>query len=207
MENHSPKLYDAYKETALKLLSSIEDSDEKPALQGKTFGMISASSPEGKTVNAINLSFILGRLQKKVLLIDGNLSNPLLTGTLESGDLPGLTEAADNKMPCPQAILHNSAHGFDFLPSGKAPLDSTAVFHSAAWQSLFLDLRKEYQYIIIDFPPLETSQDALAVAGQIDGYLLTVRDKKTRTEQITGIEKHIMNAKGKLAGIIYNMNY
>ncbi|MDB5514124.1 MAG: exopolysaccharide biosynthesis protein [Tardiphaga sp.] len=147
----------------------------------------SALDSEGKTTLASNLAFSLATLGIKTLLIDGDLRNPGLTRALCPHADAGLLQVATGEVPLEQAILLDRSTGLSILPSPAIKdVDSiTELMFSERITDILDHLRRRYELIIIDSPPLVPLVDGRALAELADRIVLAVAWDQTPREVVS----------------------
>jgi len=149
---------------------------------------ISITSPrprDGKTTFAINLSVSLARMNKKILLIDGDLRKADIAYLMKlSGDSNGLKNVLLGAEP-QDFIRSTSTEGLDILPSN--PCQPSAVYNLIASQrsrDILDSISTQYDHIIIDTPPLLDVPDALLWAKTVDAVILVAYSGHTKSTDI-----------------------
>ena len=150
--------------------------------QNKVIGVTSSLPKEGKSTIASNLAELMAHAGKRVILVDGDLRNRTLSRNLGRGVTTGLVEVLAGQIELRQAVYTDSRSNLTFLP---AVVDSRLahtdeIVASAGFKQLLDGLRKDYDYIIVDLPPLAPVSDARATAGLIDSYIYVVEWGKTK---------------------------
>jgi succinoglycan biosynthesis transport protein ExoP len=169
-------------------------------------GVVSCFPGEGKTTTAANFANLLANQGNKVMVIDGDLRNPGLTrglkGNVDKGLVDILAEGADWR----EIHATNADLGTDVLPSR-----STQVFHTSEllggrpMRELLDALRQEYDYVVVDLPPLAPVVDARAVLDLLDGVLFVALWGKTRRSQLKSILRGDQRFVDKAYGMAFNM--
>lgn len=169
-------------------------------------GITSALPREGKTTMSSNLAHLAADAGSKTLLIDLDLRNPSLTRALAAHRSIGLLEVLAGKVPIDEALIHSPNVSLDFLPAvlrtGIAHTHDVASSHPM--QQLIATMRKRYQYIVVDLPPIAPVIDVRAISPMLDCSLLVVEWGRTRQEVVvealafSGIESQ------KMLGVILN---
>ena len=162
----------------------LTGKDEKNIL------ITSSMSGEGKSFLSINLCLTLALAGKKAILLELDLRNPKISGALDLSK-EGFTnyiiapEPDWKKWVKPSGIQEN----FDVLSSGLLPPNPTELLMSPKVAVLLKELKKNYDYIIIDTPPAGMVTDAEIIAPFADTTFYLVRQKHTYKEQLQLVEK------------------
>lgn len=172
--------------------------------------MTSALPNEGKTTSSINLSISLAQAGAKVVLVEADLRRPKVPLYLEMSSMSeGLSDliSGPNKLT-PQAIkssLHSyESTGLKVLLSGKVPPNPSELLNSKKFEELIGLLRKQFEYIIIDCPPLLPVTDAALVSAKADGCVLVVHAGVTKKPQFIGSRDAVKNVGSVILGVIIN---
>ncbi|MEO0339867.1 MAG: polysaccharide biosynthesis tyrosine autokinase [Bacteroidota bacterium] len=166
----------------------------------------SNASGEGKSFISLNLAASLALSEQKVLLIGLDLRKPKLKLYLgfdenTTGMSHFLAGAADKK-----DIIHkvDRAENLYFIPSGIVPPNPAEMIMSRQMQTLIEELKQEFNYIIIDMPPLGLVTDAFLLSEQVDLALFAVRFKKTPKAVLARLEELRQSNKFSQLGIVFN---
>ena len=137
--------------------------------------VVSSSLPqEGKSVVTANLALTLSQLGEKVLIIDGNLHQPIQQEFWQVDNSIGLSDVVLNQHNVDSAIV-SITDSLDLLPSGIVYSNPLKIIDSAKMKLLLWDLMDKYQLILIDSPSLQEVPDALSLAKIADGMLLVAK--------------------------------
>lgn len=178
----------------------LKNSNEKVIL------LTSSMSGEGKSFTAINLGNILALAGKKVLLMELDLRKPGLSAKLGVSNDVGFsnfTISADiklNDIVKPLAINKNMF----IISSGPLPPNPAETIMSEHTPRLMKELKEEFDYIIMDAPPVGIITDAQLLANYADVTIYLVRQKVTQKDQLTIVEDLYRSGKMKNIGIVVN---
>ncbi|HET7912352.1 MAG TPA: polysaccharide biosynthesis tyrosine autokinase, partial [Pseudolabrys sp.] len=143
----------------------------------KTVVVTSSIDGEGKTTLAANLAVSLAAVGMRTILVEGDLRNPEMSRSLCPQASVGAIEVAAGRAHFEQALLVDRTTGLAVLPS--PPRQSTAGYSefifSDAMSNLVEQLRRHFDYVVIDSPPLVPLVDARALAEIADRVVLTIR--------------------------------
>jgi capsular exopolysaccharide synthesis family protein len=139
----------------------------------------SGESGDGKTYFSINLASIYSMASKKTLLVDMDIRKPTLYQRFELEQSNGITNYLVGQCTLDEIILHIPKVDFDILPSGSIPPNPGELIRSDKLIEMFQELRKRYDYIIVDTSPIGIVTDAYSLANISDINLFVVRNEKT----------------------------
>ena len=138
----------------------------------------SSMQGEGKSVTVLNIAATYAEDEKKVIVVDLDFRRPKLHRSFRVENKNGVTDVLAGHITLKEAIKHGE-NGIDCLNRGtKAPYP-TALLGSDNMAKLFEELRKEYEYIIVDCPPILAVSDAAIVSKLCDGCLFVISQSKT----------------------------
>ena len=189
---------EAYKLLRTNIAFSLGKSSDCPVI-----GITSSDSGEGKTTVAINLAYTLAEGGKKTLIIDGDLRLPAISKYLSIKRTPGLSDllaGLSDKASCikPSGIIEH----WDVLTAGTIPPNPSELLACTAMRDWINKLRSQYDFIIIDLPPVGIVSDALSVSEYIDGLIMIVRQNYTRRRALANSSSILRPLGNKLLGIV-----
>ena len=152
----------------------------------KVIGFVSALPGEGKTTVAGGFAAFLAKSGARTLLIDADLRNPSMTRTLDYTDARGVLELVADKSPFADLVKTDAKHKFDFLSSSTRirPTNSSDILNSPAVKQMLKAAAHDYDYVIVDLPPILPVVDVRAVAQLFDAFVMVVEWGSTSTEEI-----------------------
>lgn len=172
----------------------------------KVIGITSTVPKEGKSTVSCNLAELIAHAGKRVILIDGDLRNPTVTRTLTSDAKVGLLEVLSGKVELSKALLIDEQTGLEVLPAvieSRMP-HTNEVLASDAFKRLIDSLRKIYDYIIIDLPPIAPVVDVRATTNSIDSYLYVIEWGRTNINLVQHQLAGAPELYGRLLGVVLN---
>ncbi|HIK27006.1 MAG: polysaccharide biosynthesis tyrosine autokinase [Oscillatoriaceae bacterium SKW80] len=174
-----------------------------PDKELKVIVVASSVSGEGRSTIAANLALAMSEIGKRVLLIDGDMRHPMQQAIWELPNSAGLSEVIVNQADVERAITAVTDN-LDVLPSGVIPPNALALLESRRMASLIQEFCKNYNFIIIDSPPLLLVADALTLGKMSDGILFVVRPGVIDTAS-AGAAKQLLEQSGlNVLGLIVN---
>ncbi len=194
---------EAYKLLRTKLQFSFTDEGKC-----RVVGLSSALSGEGKSLSSINLSYSLSQLDKKVILIDCDMRKPTLAEKLDIKKSPGLSNWLTGQSQLQDLMqkcnIKEEEDAFCVISAGQNPPNPIELLSSERMTQLISQLREEYDYVILDLPPVEEVSDALAIAKEIDGILLVVRQNYCNRMALSNTVRQFEFIGSKVLGVVYN---
>jgi exopolysaccharide transport family protein len=153
---------------------------------GKVIGIVSALPGEGKTTVAAGFASFVARSGCRTLLVDADLRNPSLSRTLGYTNTPGLLELVADKASFDDLLITDSKYKFDFLPSASRikPTNSSDILNSPAMKQMLKSATSNYDYVLVDLPPVLPVVDVKAVAHLFDAFVLVVEWGSTSSEEV-----------------------
>jgi capsular exopolysaccharide synthesis family protein len=158
----------------------------------RTILVTSATSEQGKTTVTANLAITIARSGASVVVVDADLRRPRLESALgQQAGAPGLTNvlvgASTQQQVLQDVQLQDDGAGdlgrLSFIGSGPLPPNPSELLGSAQMTAFLDRLAAEYDYVLVDSPPVLLVADALELARDVDGVVLVVRrDKASRDE-------------------------
>lgn len=187
---------EAYKMLRTNLLLSADSSEG-----GKVLGVTSSSRNDGKTTMSINLAYTLAQSEKSILLIEADLRKPMVAKRMMLHPEPGLADylsGSETDVIQPSGYYDN----WKILCAGTLQPNPSELLSSQTMVQLLQDLRKQYDIILIDLPPVNEVADALAVSNCLDGMLMVVRHNSTTKPALELGMSHLAFSKSEVAGFI-----
>lgn len=166
----------------------------------------SANAGEGKSIVAANLAIVYAQEGKKVLLIDGDMRNPTVHKTFRIKNDIGISNLLAEETIAEAAILKTTIKNLDLLCSGPVPPNPSELLSSEAMNQLMEKLKKAYDFVIFDSPPILSVVDGQIIANKCDGSIFIVDSGKTDKEHALKAKEALTSSGSKLLGVILN-NY
>ena len=189
---------EAYNLLRTNLSFSLPDNDA-----GKVIGITSPCPQEGKSTTSLNLSYSLAEAGYKVLLIDADMRRPSVSKTLDLPRAPGLSNMLTEE-PHDAIRAGVLTENLSVLLSGDIPPNPSELIGSKKMQKLIEGFREEYNYIIVDLPPVMSVSDPLAMSKNSDGMVVVVRHGYTKRSDVIETMRQIKLVNINVLGFVYN---
>lgn len=167
----------------------------------------SGESGDGKTYFSINLACVYAMASKKTLLIDMDIRKPSINQRFNIAQVTGITNYLIGQCEIDDIILQLPDVDFDIIPAGTVPPNAGELIRSEKMTELIKELRKRYEYIIMDTSPIGVVADAYSLALQSDINLFVVRNNKTNKSFYKKLCEQLKNDNiGKMYTIINDVS-
>jgi capsular exopolysaccharide synthesis family protein len=176
-------------------------------------GVIVVSSPgvaEGKTSLSCNLGIALAETRRRVLLIDADMRRPRLHHIFDLPNDRGLSDLLSDEvdmdqLPVDLLAVPTSVPNLSVIPSGaKRGSNIAALLHGDGLERLLKRLRREFDVIVVDTPPLMHVSDARIIGWQADGMILVFRSNVTTLEAAKSVQKRLDQDGIRVIGTVLN---
>jgi len=152
-------------------------------VQRKTNIMVMTTSTEsgdGKSYFCINLAAVYAMVSPKTILVDMDIRKPSINQRFEITQTNGVSNYLINQCTLDDVIIHGLPGAeFDILPAGTIPPNPGELIRSGKLIEMFAELRKRYEFIIVDTSPIGIVTDAYSLAALSDTTIFIVRNGKT----------------------------
>ena len=166
------------------------------------FAVTGADYSEGKTTNSINVAISFSMMGKKTLLIDADLRNGNIAEEFKITEKLGLSDYLANLS---DFIINRSVKpGLDVITTGTIPPNPTDLLLSDRWKNMIMNLRDQYDVIIIDTPSIGVVADGVEVNNVADAFIVVIREMVSRFEREELIVRRLEAVGANICGFIYN---
>lgn len=187
---------EAYKTLRTNLIFSV------PGEGCKRIVITSGMQGEAKSTTLVNLGIAFAQNESKVLLIDCDLRLPTDALKLNVAQTPGLSNVLVGMNTVEEAI-HHLPGGLDLMPAGDIPPNPTELLGSDAMRQLLDTLSKNYEYILLDTPPVCTVADATILSKFTSGVVIVVRQNIADREMVSAALQKLEFAESKILGFVF----
>ena len=142
---------------------------------GRVFLVTSTRPAEGKTFIATNLALAFAQHAERVIVVDADLRLPNVGPSLGFAGDGGVSRWFNGEMTLDEAIVKDVAPGLDVLPVGLSCRNPTQVINNPRFAEMIDELRRRYDRVFIDSPPIGAVSDALHLIPKVDGVVYVVR--------------------------------
>lgn len=186
---------EAYKMLRTNIMFSIPDEKCRKIM------ISSPNQHEGKSITSINLGIVFAQNNAKVLLIDCDLRLPTIAKKLEISSVPGLSNMLIG-LSEKEAVIHHLENGLDVIPAGEIPPNPSELLGSAKMKTLIQGLEEDYDYIILDTPPVNVVSDSLNLLSMVSGVALVIRCNVANQESVDTAVNKLKLTGAKIFGFV-----
>jgi len=170
----------------------------------KVIMLTSCQANEGKTTLSLHLGKNFAELGKRVLVVDADMRKSVLAGRNTTAKSPkGLSEVLTGLAELDDCIYQTQYESLCLLFAGKYPPNPVELLNSKHFESLMAKIREEFDYVIVDTPPLGMVIDAAVIAQQCDGTALVFSDN-VRYGQAKNVIDQLQKSNSKILGVVRN---
>ena len=174
VNNHDKQVVESF----LTLHSSLRLKDESKRAQAI---LVTSTIPgEGKSFTTTNLALTFAAHGEKVVIIDCDLRKPNIHKSFRLENLKGLIDVCAGTQTIDQVLCRNVHPNLDVIPAGGRAKNPTQILNSKNFELMLGELRKRYDRIFVDTPPLAAVSDALIILPLMDGSLFTIFFNRVR---------------------------
>jgi succinoglycan biosynthesis transport protein ExoP len=169
-----------------------------------TVAVVSAGAGEGKSTTVFNLASVFAQSKQRTLIVDSDLRRPTLHKMLSVSNNLGLTNYLMKQNTLEEVIQTTDLPTLDFLASGKLPSSSLGILSSAQMKDLINELKRRYDFVFFDSPPIMGVSDASILASEVDMTLQVIQYRRYPQPMNIRAKQLIEKVGGNLVGIVLN---
>jgi non-specific protein-tyrosine kinase len=176
-------------------------ADELP----KSIVVTSPQPEEGKSITAANLGIIMAKANIKTILVDADLSHPVLHDVFNVKFKSGLADLINSPLTGIQDCLKKtSIDNLQIITGGETSQDQTERLSAERISEILKTLQDQAEIIIIDSPPVLLTADAAILSNRADGVIVVVRAGKSKRKAVRQALIDLQEANANILGCIYN---
>lgn len=189
---------EAYKLLRTNLLFALPDEQKC-----RIIGLTSSFSGEGKSTTSLNLAYMLAESGRKVLVVEGDMRLPTVSRRLELNTAPGLSNLLAGLNNAGEVIQPSGLHeNLWIMASGDIPPNPSELLGSPRMKAALEELAPNYDFIILDLPPVNAVADALVVTRLTQGILMVVRQGYASRRSVAEAMRQLQYAGANVLGFV-----
>lgn len=170
----------------------------------KTILITSPAPREGKTTVAVNLAGSFAQANKKVLLLDCDLRKPRIHSLFKNSKTPGLIDYLFGQSKIEDIIRKTEINNLSYITSGTIPPNPAEMLASQQLEDFLAEMKKIYDIIIIDSPPIVAVTDSEILSRKVDGTILVVSSEITEADMLKRSVELLKHDNAALLGTVLN---
>ncbi|HFI0394741.1 TPA: tyrosine-protein kinase [Streptococcus suis] len=171
----------------------------------KVVGITSVQSNEGKSTTAASLAIAYARSGYKTVLVDADIRNSVMSGFFKpTSKITGLTDYLAGTTDLSQGLCDTDIPNLTVIESGKISPNPTALLQSKNFENLVATLRRYYDYVIVDCPPLGMVIDAAIIAQRCDAMAVVVESGNIKRSAVKKVKEQLEQTGTPFLGVILN---
>lgn len=170
----------------------------------KTLAVTSCMPNEGKSITVANLAVVLTQAGKSVLLLDCDMRNPTVHKNFNLSNKVGLSSCISMGTALSDAVQKTSIEGLYALTGGVIPPNPSELLGSEQMKNVLQRAKEQYDYVLIDTPPVMPVTDALIVGRFVDGMILVIASAEVKVEMARDVKNQLVNAGANILGVVLN---
>lgn len=172
--------------------------------QIKTIMVTSSGFQEGKSYTASNLAVQLAENGDKTIIIDCHQKKPDIHKIFKLLNEDGLSKIMSNEIKINELIKTTSKENLYVLVSGNFLENSSKIFESTKFKNLLKELKENFDFIILDCPPLLVGADAQIISKYVDGCILVIATRALDRDDIIKGKDLLDKVNANILGVVLN---
>jgi len=171
----------------------------------KAVMFVSSNEGEGTTTTVVNFAVHLCAESHSVLLVDANLRSPAFHESFGLERAGGLSDMLNDRKNLLDVIVESKIRNLSVIPAGTAFATPAVLFESKNLDAAISQMKRSFDWILFDAPPVNLYNDAALLAPHVDGVILVVEAERTRREVVMRA-KGLLQQRGtvRLLGAVFN---
>ena len=170
----------------------------------QTIALTSCTPNEGKSMTIANLAIVLTQAGKSVLIMDCDMRNPTVHKNFNLSNKVGLSSCISMGTAVADAVQETGIEGLDALTAGVIPPNPSELLGSERMQNILQRAKEEYDYVLIDTPPVLPVTDSLVLGRMVDGLILVIDSGEIKVEMARDVKNQLVHAGANILGVVLN---
>jgi len=170
----------------------------------ETLLITSASPSEGKSMMAVHIATSVAASGSRVLLVEADMRRPRLAGSFKVSQALGLSSALVGSDAIDRYVQKTEVQNLDLLACGPVPPNPAELLYTTRFAELLAEMKRNYDTVIFDSPPILPVADGLVLAQQLDGVLVVVRAGQTSRHALRHALRSLANVEAPILGMVLN---
>lgn len=172
--------------------------------EANSYTLVSGGPGEGKSTTLNNLAYTYAKSGARVLVVDADLRRPSQHRFFDKDNSVGLADYIQHKAELEAIIKPTKLENLSFIPSGKLPQDDAGILNSPRMGSLISQLKKQYDIVFLDSPPILGVSDASMLVSEVDNTIMVVQHRRFPRGMLQRVKQTVAHVGGNLIGVVLN---
>ena len=172
--------------------------------EANSYTLVSGGPGEGKSTTLNNLAYTYAKSGARVLVVDADLRRPSQHRFFDIDNSVGLADYIQHKAELEAIIKPTKLENLSFIPSGKLPQDDAGILNSPRMGSLISQLKKQYDIVFLDSPPILGVSDASMLVSEVDNTIMVVQHRRFPRGMLQRVKQTVTHVGGNLIGVVLN---
>lgn len=169
----------------------------------KVIQFTSSLAGDGKTTFVSNLAYLIAKKGKKVVIVDLDLRKPKINRVFKAANENGLTDYLAGRINYDKLIGHSEKLGINYIVAGERTTAVVNVLEAQKLKDLISRLKTEFDYVLLDSPPVIAVSDALYISRLADGVLFVVAQNEAKRAVINEALKTLKQSNVNVIGSVF----
>lgn len=171
----------------------------------KVIGITSATPDEGKSTVTQNIAITLASLGHKVILVDADLRRSVVLGKLvHTEEIKGVSHCLSGQAELNEIIYDTNLDNMDLIVAGPVPPNPTELLGGARFKEMIRRLREEYDYVLVDTPPIGSVIDGVIISKVCDGMVIVIESGKISYRFAQDVKRQLEVSGCPILGTVLN---
>ncbi|MCR5092888.1 MAG: polysaccharide biosynthesis tyrosine autokinase [Lachnospiraceae bacterium] len=171
----------------------------------RVVALTSCTPNEGKTSCAMNLARAFAESGKRTILVDADMRKSIMVGRYKTGSVRlGLTHYLVGQEALDMVICRSDIKNLHIILAGPVPPNPSELLGSERFTEMIRRLREDYEYVIVDTPPLGSVIDAAVVSRSCDGVVLIIENNAVSYRFVQHVKEQLDVAGARILGVVLN---
>jgi capsular exopolysaccharide synthesis family protein len=197
-----PEAEDAYQRLGTSVLVAPGGAE---ADQPKLLGVVASRHGEGTTTTAaVFASILVRRRGGRVAVVEGNLRSPSFSTAFGIRPTPGLADLVAGNAVLAEAAQPTAVPNLFAIAGGESAVAPAAMFDSPALPTVLAQLREQFDFTIVDLPPVNVYGDALILGPRLDAAIIVIEADATRVPDVERARRTLERSGVRFVGSVLN---
>lgn len=189
---------EAYRTLRTNLFYSLVDDPPR------AIALTSPGSTEGKSTTCANLGIVLAQAEKSTLIVDCDLRKPVMHRIFGLRNLRGIVNVLAGEHDLQEVVQDGITSNLKVLTVGPIPPNPAELLSSHRFAGFLANARQQFDYVLLDAPPVEAVSDAAILSTQVDGTLLVLDAQSTRKGHVRQAVRALETVGAGILGTVMN---